>query len=700
MLAPAPAPATEADERSRDTELAPLFPLGAAAALFGVCVAAGPHLFDAGELAAAAADLGGSHPPGQPLHALLGYAVALVPLGPIPARLALLSAVCALAAGWVVARICGELCDELELHRGVRAIAQVVAVFAVLGAPPVLRQALRIEVYTLALLLFLLSARELLGWARSARAAPLAAAALFAGLAACVHPPHALAAALTGACLGSLQLRRLLLQRPRAVPLAFAFGLLGLLTLVYLPVRARAGASMWGDPQTIAGFWRYVSGQAFFGKMADADRLSIIAGYAGYLLRITLGVPFVGALLLLSPRVARSSRVVHGFVLAAGAALIAACLAPLEERNPDNVAYLAPALSLAILLGCTGFAAVFRASDRSWRLMAAACGLAFVMLPPLSSAGSRAALRSDLPALETLEGILVEAPPPRAFVVSTTDFVGAGWMQTQSIDRARPDVAPFVSGLSTSSWQWARLARHPGLDPRPRRAPGRDAHDSYTRGAILSALPRVPVLLENDLPGMRASAIAGAYALVDPRHPPDAERQRRSMAERWLATLERDARRGPSGDSGAADAIVRKVFHQRSQRLFALLRSGEALAGAAQALWDLPPGERALVRVPPGASPVAPMPLVAVDPRAFLVSREDSVRLAAAELWALAAREPARQLLARQAERGDPRALLQLAQLQAFDGDGQAALRSLQDFDVAAPELQSEGLALRAALAR
>jgi hypothetical protein len=117
-------------------------------------------------------------------------------------------------------------------------------------------------------------------------------------------------------------------------------------------------------------------------------------------------------------------------------------------------------------------------------------------------------------------------------------------------------------------------------------------------------------------------------------------------------------------------------------------------------VWDLPAGERALVRAPAGAPRIARIPLIAADPRAFLVTREDSVRLAAAELWALAAREPARQLLARQAERGDPRALLQLAQLQAFDGDGGAALRSLQDFATAAPALQSEALALRTALAR
>ena len=47
-------------------------------------LAAGPHLYDAGELVAAAWTLGASHPPGQPLHALLAHVLTWLPLGPIP----------------------------------------------------------------------------------------------------------------------------------------------------------------------------------------------------------------------------------------------------------------------------------------------------------------------------------------------------------------------------------------------------------------------------------------------------------------------------------------------------------------------------------------------------------------------------------------------------------------------------------------
>ena len=52
-----------------------------------------PGIFDAGELTAAAIELGGSHPPGQPLHALLAHSFTWLPFGTLAFRIALFSAV-------------------------------------------------------------------------------------------------------------------------------------------------------------------------------------------------------------------------------------------------------------------------------------------------------------------------------------------------------------------------------------------------------------------------------------------------------------------------------------------------------------------------------------------------------------------------------------------------------------------------------
>ena len=61
------------------------------------------HWLDSGELAAAGATLGVSHPPGHPLYTFLAYIASWVPLGPLGFRVSLLSGFCgALAALWVL----------------------------------------------------------------------------------------------------------------------------------------------------------------------------------------------------------------------------------------------------------------------------------------------------------------------------------------------------------------------------------------------------------------------------------------------------------------------------------------------------------------------------------------------------------------------------------------------------------------------
>ncbi|MCA9529422.1 MAG: DUF2723 domain-containing protein, partial [Myxococcales bacterium] len=75
-----------------------------------VCaVGAGYQLYDAGELTAAAFELGGSHPPGQPLHALVAHVLGLLPLGPYVFRVALLS----VAGETLAAALTGRLCAAL-----------------------------------------------------------------------------------------------------------------------------------------------------------------------------------------------------------------------------------------------------------------------------------------------------------------------------------------------------------------------------------------------------------------------------------------------------------------------------------------------------------------------------------------------------------------------------------------------------------
>ena len=672
--------------------------LAIAAVACGWCAAAGPHLHDTGELTVAAVELGGSHPPGQPLHALLGHALARFPLGPIAGRVALLSGLCAIAA----AALAGWLSAELAAAFGVRsaraaAWCRVVAGLGTLLALPVLRQSLRVEVYTLALALFLASALYLLRWARSARSAELWAAAWFAGLAFSVHPPHALAAALLAGCLALPQLRRLL-AAPRAWLGALALGVMALLVLLYLPLRARAGASMWGQPESWTGFVRYVSGHAYLSPDEEHAYFASLGDYLGYFVRITWGAPVLGSVWLLLARRDASRPIALGLGLAIAAAFAATCLQPLEPRNPDNVAYLGPGLVLCLAAGSAGFAALYELGSRASRVLAV-LGSCAIALPPPSLPQLPVQLRADLPALETLSALLLDAPP-RALVVATGELAISAWMLGQSVDRVRPDAALFVPGLATSSWHWARLRAHPGLDGEPRRAPGTDAHDRYTRGAVLAALPHVPVLLERALPGLPPTSILGAYLLLDASGPAEAPRYAwSSIAERSAAALAHDAAVGPDGDEQEAASAVRAYLGVRSRRLLQLGQSRRALRGIALALWDLPVSERAAIRAERDV-PVPRLPPLVDDPASLHSSRGDAERQAAAALWAIGEHVRARALLDRQLKRGDPRALLQLASLFAYDGDRDAALKLLAEVERAAPELRAESAAVRARLAQ
>lgn len=547
-------------------------PLCALAAVFGWNIEGVASLHDGGELAAAAVELGASHPPGQPLHALLGYLFGWLPLGSVVARLALLSAAFALLAAWLAARLTGELCDELGLGSGrARAAAEAAALLGLALALPVLRQSLRIEVYTLALALLLGAAWLLVRWARSGRPGPLWAAAFVSGLGVAVHPPHALAIALTAGCLALLSPRRLV-GSLRSVLGALGFGVLGLLLLAYLLARASAGAATWGDPRTLAGFVDYVSARAFMGNVVDHDRVTLVLQYARYLLEVSTGVPVLGAALLLLPSLGGKRRPVLGMVLASLAVLIVAGLQPLEVHNPDNVAYLAPALALFAVTGAAGLAALAHHRQR----VLGGLGLALLALPPATLLELPERLEVDAPALETLASVLAEGPPPRALVVVTGEHASTTWLMMERVERVRPDVAVLVTGLSTSSWYWARLRGHPGLE-RPRRVGGGDPHTAFASGAVLSALAHVPVALEQDLPGMRPNVLVGPYALLDPRLPPGHARALpRSMSERWLEQLSDEALDGPEGDAAAASLAVQDLLTRRAGRWQALIGSGPA----------------------------------------------------------------------------------------------------------------------------
>ncbi|UJR79393.1 protein O-mannosyl-transferase family [Sandaracinus amylolyticus] len=636
--------------------------------------AASPHVFDAGELVAAAAQLGAGHPPGQPLHALLGYAATLVPLGPLAWRVALLSAAMGL---WAAHEAAGIVADAMARDGREGRVLPALTALAVLIAPAVAPQLARPEVYTLALALTLAGARRLIAWACGDRRA-LRVAALIAGLAVAVHPPHALALIAIGA-VTLIAWRR---DAWRGIGWAAVACVIGLGMIAYLPVRAMAGARTWGDPTTLDGIVAYLSGRAY-GANLGARSGSWAAVIVEPIAYVVIGGG-IGIAIALLARARSKSVIVIG--AAACAAVVAACLQPHERANPDNVAYAAPAMTLMLALGGAALA-----TSRAPRPVISLGALALV-IAPLATSDVASALRAEQTQLETLAFSLVDAPPPRALVVVRSDFVAAAWMQARDVEGARPDLAVMIEGLATSSWHWRSFAGHPRFDGTPSRGAG-SGHAAWVRGAIDRARGHVAIVSEHDEPVSGRGSVVGAYLVLAT----DAADLRRAFAERTAGAPARAMRDVPAWYGGLGHGVVRDLEIARASRWLVRDRAPLAIAALRRASAPLAPEETAIAEGVTGAPRRAPPPLVD-DPTAIFATEEDVVRALATILVALGEPGRAMQLLEAQAARGDDRALVQLAWIQLEDGLLEPARAAVARYRALHPDRERELEALGARL--
>jgi hypothetical protein len=623
----------------------------------------GPHLFDAGELVAASVELGASHPPGQPLHALLGNLMALLPIGPLPYRVALASVVFGAFAAYSASSI---VLDALVRSRKEALtfswILPSAVALAVLFAPAVAPQLGRPEVYTLALALMLVGARALISWASQDKNASssLRVAALMAGLALAVHPPHALALVVIGLVL-LLLWRRDVLMRPRALALAAIACSVGAATLVYLPTRAMAGAPMWGDPTTARGFFAYVSGAAYtrnLGTRGGSFFAQVLESASYILVPAGIGIAYALYVAFTQRRETNARKRIGITAAAASAAMIAAWLQPLERANPDNIAYAAPAMTLFFVLGGVALTHVAKAKP----LLIGALGL---LMAPLPFTDFDSAFRAHLPQLEPLAFATIDIPPPRSLVVARNDFTAATWMEAQTVEGARPDVALFIEGLSTSSWHWRTLAQHPLFDGTPIRSGPGSGHAPWVRGAIERAFGRVAVCVENDASVLGRGTVAGPYLLLAPGlH--DA-RDMRSFGERTFAGSGHMLAWAPTSFGGLGHGVVRDAEITRARRLFVRRETALAIAALRRAASPLPSDATREADGLNGDVQRA-VPTIVRDPTAIFPTAEDAIRELAMMLFAMGEPMRAARLLEEQQGRGDDRALLQLARMQTEDG--------------------------------
>lgn len=477
-------------------------------------------LYDSGELALAAVQLGLAHPPGQPLHTLVGFGFSrlpfVTPLVGVNLLSALPSALTLIPATSLGQRLLGE-------HASRYASSVMPWLLAACALhPSVWEPATRVEVYALAsfgAVWTLAAAAEFVAecrrgaerWTEVERAAePSVEAArssqrrmlqlgVALGLTASVNPVIALATAMAIAP----ALAQALFSKPgpglrgaRVLVLcAIAGGAIGLLPYGYLPlVAGRTDVMIWGGLHDLASYLHYVLLRDYVHNQAIT-----LAGWSAHLADWLLWAGRSG----LWPVLALGS-IAHGMFAGPGLNRLSAPLALLillasiaanvvwHVDVPDYNGYLATplwALSAGVIaLGLRSYRS--RALQHGAIVLAFGCVVSAVATPPSPLERTRS---GDRLARVLAARVLREAAP-NAIVISETDAVTGALFYLQGAEQERPDVAVLAYGLASSSWHWEQLLRA-HRDLRPIALHGAGGRAGRVR-RLLDANPERPVSLE------------------------------------------------------------------------------------------------------------------------------------------------------------------------------------------------------------
>ena len=233
--------------------------------LYSLTASGYAHWFDSGEFVAVAADFGISHPPGQPLAAIVLGAANLIPIGSIAFRIAILcAALGAIAVAAIALAFENTLAAGDVVRPSVRLPIAVAAAWWIAGTHAWWFQAVRPEVYALQAALMCIVIERLVRVSFSnaeGDVRPLYHAALALGLALANH--HFLAVlAVVPALWLVVGVWRTFGWRPFGWSAAFVAA--GLVTYVFLPLRASAEPFLnLGDPSSPERFWWVVTAKAF-----------------------------------------------------------------------------------------------------------------------------------------------------------------------------------------------------------------------------------------------------------------------------------------------------------------------------------------------------------------------------------------------------------------------------------------------------
>jgi hypothetical protein len=538
--------------------------------------------YDSAELAMVAVQAGLSHPPGHPLHALLGWLVSHVPGVPPLIGLNALSALPAALAVVPVCSLAGAMAgpaatDEPRWFRRRHVVPALAAVFAI--HPALWEPASRVEVYALASFLALWAiARldaQLSGAATPTRRGGWLAAGVALGLCASANPIVATvaAAAISPALLESLIRRR---ARWTALGLVVAGGLSGLLPYVYVPlVAGRTDVLVWGAPTHGEALRRYLTGADFahnnqWASWAMVGRHAL--DWAGWAVENGL-LPLIG-LGLLAHLALRSELAARRALAPIGLGLVVFFIVRNVVFFPqvsDYLGYLMVPLAL-LSAGVGALVARIGAGGARRSVLAAVLALVLVAGVAVAEPGVLGRTRHRDRVARVLARGALELAPRRAVIIASSDHWVFPLLYLQEVEALRLDVVVLLRGLSGASWYWAHLQRrHPDLSAFAVRGPG--GQPARIR-RFLEANSDRPVLYEDWLEATsigREPGCVGAWLLADRdacgAAPPVDEIT--PALERALDVV--------GGGSPTTDAVIANVSLARGEELWRAGRSDEAL---------------------------------------------------------------------------------------------------------------------------
>lgn len=447
---------------------------------------------DSGELAAAVATRGVSHPSGSPLYLLLASFAAAIPIGRTIVRLNAFSAFCAalsvalLFLGFTQAKTSlkkviellsskkGKKKSSMEVIIAREIPAEILLPGAIAGAVAwatnlgLWSTATVTEVYALHALLLTLLALLLFGYSRAHDMEKLqksqrwlAMAAVTTGLGLANYPPFGVVAPAIFAMLMVTEGKQLWRRWDRNGVMILFF-LLGLLPYVLLPLRAASNPLLnWGDPSNWKNFWGHISAkqyQIFFSKPNPAVLSEVFPlWFSQWPASVWLLVPFGFAGMAFSRR-----REFLYTLLLAGTNLfyvLSYDVTDVSSAPSDFAIYLLPLFwCTAIWVGAGVSVILHLLRSKAPRALPAAGVLALLPLLSIASNYREAGHRGYTYADDFVRSVMEPAAPNALILSSDWTFVSPA-LYLHHIEGLRPDITFFDVELLRRSWYFGYVRK-------------------------------------------------------------------------------------------------------------------------------------------------------------------------------------------------------------------------------------------------